>query len=187
MVDFSEIIALGGGTVALIKGATETVKTIKDIVASGKPDQKQLLDSAVEALRDKLMELQNQHMTLQQIALNAFQQNMVLAQEKRTLEEKLTQLDKFEADRKLFERVPLALHSVAYREKASSGPADKQPLLCPNCFEKAQKTFLSFHDCNYALKANHLKCPACGTSVHVARNDGPAVASVYSDYDPFGG
>lgn len=171
-----EIITLSGETLGLFKTSTEIIKSIKDIATAGKPDQKQLVNSAVEALRDKMQELQEKHMTLQQLAMSAMEQNLALVQEKRAVEEKLAKLDKFEASRDLYERIPLALNTSAYREKAFTGPADEQPLFCPQCFDAGRKSYFSFHE--HAMHTKHLKCAACGTSAHVTRDDGPAVMSV---------
>lgn len=184
-MSIADIISLGGEALGILKITTEVAKDIKDIAASDKPDRKQLIDSAVETLRDKMAELQDKHLALQQIALTAMEQNLTLAQEKRAMEEKLTKLEQFDAARQLFERVPLALNTSAYREKTFNGPADAQPLLCPNCFESSKKTYLSFHE--HADHTKHMKCTTCGTSVHIARNDGPAVmiGSVRSRRDFF--
>jgi rubrerythrin len=168
-----EIIELAGETLGLFKATAELVKGVREAAATSQPERKQLIDTAVEALRDKMTELQDKHVALQQIALAAAQLNIEILEENRTLKEKMAKLDKFEAERHLFERVTLALNTAAYREKSFDGAADAQPLFCPACFENSKKTYLNFHE--HAMHTKHMKCPACGTGVHVARDEGSAV------------
>lgn len=175
-MSMSDVISLGSGALGLFKGATEVVKNIRDLKPGTDAEQKKLIDSALETLRDQMSELKDKHLALQQIAIAALQENTVMLEEKRRLVEKLAKLDKFEAERDLFERIPLALNTSAYREKTFSGPADQQPLFCPECFDNSKKSYLSFHE--HAMHTQHMKCSACGTSVHVPRNDGPSVMSV---------
>lgn len=184
-MEISDVIKMTGEALGLFKSTTDVVKGIRELASSGKTDNKQLIDSALETIRDKLHDLQGKHLELQQAALSALEQNMLLMKQKRELEDKLAKLNKFEADRNLYECVTLELNTVAYREKSFSGPADKQPYLCPNCFDNSKKTHLSFHQ--HAMHTKHLKCSDCGTSVHVARDDGPVAQSirVARRYSPF--
>jgi vacuolar-type H+-ATPase subunit I/STV1 len=175
-MDIASIIAATKETMGLFKATTELVKGIREGASSGKAESKQLIDASIEALRDKLSQLQNNHLELQEVALSTAQQNVLLMQEKRELEEKLTKFDRFENERDLFQRVTLALNTAAYREKSFSGAADDQPLFCPQCFDNFKKSYLSFQE--HAMHTKHLKCTVCGTSVHVPRDDGPVENSI---------
>lgn len=172
-MEIADVLSVSSQTVGLFKSATELVKNIRDVATSARPDRKEVIDSTVETLRDKLTDLQQKHVQLQQLALASAQVNLSLAEKNRDLEKQLAQLEKFEAERHLFERVALALNTSAYREKDFEGPADGQPLFCPQCFDRSKKVYLSFDD--YAVRTNRMKCTDCGTTAHVPRDDGPGV------------
>ncbi len=171
--DIGSITGIAKDGLGLIKSTTEVIKNVRDLASTGKPESKQLIDSAVETARDKLMELTDKHIALQDIAMALLERNTQIIKDKAILEEKLMELEKFEAAREHFERVPLALHTFAYREKANGSSKEPQPLFCPQCFDSGKKSYLNFHE--HAMHTMHMKCSACSASVHIARNDGPAV------------
>lgn len=171
--DWTSYISMGKDAAQIIKTMSETVKSLWELRSAGKADSAQLFDATVETLRDQISQLQQKHFELQNVAFSLSQENLAMAQSYRSVLDELAELKKFDASRDLFERVTLALNTSAYREKTFEGPADSQPLFCPQCFDNGKKTYLSFHE--HAMHTKHMKCSACSSSVHIARNDGPAV------------
>lgn len=173
MVGLSEIIAMGSSAAGGVKALMETVKLLKEVQSSSEPKTQKLLDGPIETLRDKLTELQSKQLEMQSAALAIAEANMRLSEQYRAAHEELAKLKQFDADRERYERVTLALNTFAYREKGLQGPADAQPLLCPNCFDRHQKSYLSFQQ--HAIHTKEMKCTTCNTTVHLPRDDGPTV------------
>lgn len=184
-MDWSSLIAMGQDASGTLKTISEVVKNIRDMRSSAKPDAQKIVDTALETLRDKVTELQQKQFDLQNLAFSLSQENLTMTQAYRAALDELAHFKQFEADRENYERITFALNTAAYREKVFQGAADDQPLLCPNCFDKSKKTYLSFQE--HAPQTKHMKCTVCSTSVHIARNDGPVVmtASVNRGRDFF--
>lgn len=172
-LEWASYINMGKDVSQIVKTISESIKVLKDVRSNSKPEAAKLIDATVEALREQVSELQQKQFDLQNMAFALSQENLKLAQTYRETLDELTTFKKFDVARDLYERVLLALNTTAYREKSFQGPADEQPLLCPNCFDNSKKTYLSFHE--HAMHTKHLKCNVCGTNAHVTRNDGPAV------------
>lgn len=176
MLDMAaQIIGIGKAGSEAFKAFTEAYKNIKNASSSGNGEQKKLLDSTLETLRDKVSELQQAHFEMQALALSLSEQNMTLFQKVRSAEDELEELKKFDASRENFERVSLALDTFAYREKTLQGSVGSQPLFCPNCFDRSIKTYLSFKE--HALHSNAMECSECSTIVHIPRDEGQSVMS----------
>lgn len=169
----STILAIASQGMSIIKSATEIAKTIKDVSKSSAPDREKIISDTVEVLRGQLAELQYKHLALQQLALEASERSLSLHQQNAALQEKLLKSDQFEMSRDKYERVTLALNTVAYRERSFNGAADDQPLYCPQCFDAGTKKLLTFE--KHAPQTKQLQCTVCSYNAHIARDDGPSI------------
>lgn len=168
-MDFATMMDIFGGSANGLKTVAEAVKTIKEARSIGKSDADKIVDSAVETLRDSIADLQQKQLELQSFAMALSQQNTALLDQERAVRAELDALKRFDAERENYTAVSFALNTSAYCDKEMRDRAHDAPLLCPNCFEKFQKTYLSFVE--HALHTKHLQCSVCGSSVHVARDE----------------
>jgi hypothetical protein len=152
-----DLIAISQGLNA-VKAATEIVKTI-----AGLRDSAKLLENTVE-LNQKILSVQT-------ALADAQAEQTTLIQTVHQLEEEITRLKAWDAEKQRYKLVEVGAGAFAYVIKPEAQGSEPEHLLCPTCYEKGKKLILQALSVaeQRGVRGDVRTCPACKTSVAVAR------------------
>jgi hypothetical protein len=127
-----------------------------------------LRDTAL--IQSKVIELQGQILAAHQSALAAQDAQAALSQRVRDIEQEVTDLKAWGAEKQKYELAPVGPGSFAYTLKPDAGSTEPSHSLCPNCYQDGHKSILQ-------AQARSLKkvlhCPRCKEDIIVGRADAP--------------
>lgn len=151
MADASTIqIAIGS-----IKTAAETVKSLIN-----------LRDLAM--MQSKAIELQTQILSAQGSALEAYETQTTLLREVRELKEEMARMKTWDAEKQRYELKKLGHEGVfAYALKADAQGAEPPHWICPDCYQKGEKSVLQ-QITRYPGRADVRLCQRCGWEIYVS-------------------
>jgi len=120
-----EITVAWQTTVAISKAITSALKTVKDIETK----------EAIAGIQDSLLDVQSK-------LLAAQSQYEALAEVKRQLEHKIVQYEKWDTDAARYALKEIAGGMFVYVLKPDHAAGEPIHWLCPNCFQKREKSIL---------------------------------------------
>ena len=135
-----EITVAWQTTVAISKAITNAVKTAKDVETK----------EAIAGIQDSLLDVQSK-------LLAAQSQYEALAEVKRQLEQKLMQYEKWDAEATRYKLQEIVKGIFVYVLQADHASGEPIHWLCPNCFQKREKSILTKPGVDYI----NYKCHRC--------------------------
>lgn len=114
-----------------------------------------------EAFRSKSIELQSIVLEALEKSIQARESYAAQADRIRALETEVTQLKNWDAEKANYELKNVGWGAVAYMLKPDKRNSEPPHWLCPTCFSKGQKSFLSFTGASVGRR-NIYKCTGCG-------------------------
>ena len=134
------------------------VKTI-----AGLRDSAKLLENTVE-LNQKILSVQT-------ALADAQAEQTTLIQTVHELEEEITRLKAWNTEKQRYKLVEVGAGAFAYVVKPEAQGSEPEHLLCPTCYEKGKKLILQALSMaeQRGVRGDVRTCPACKTSVAVAR------------------
>lgn len=126
------------------------------------------LDAAVT---QKAMELTADIISLQSLILSLRDQNSLVLEEKKNLEDKLIQMEKWEATAAQYQLKEVVPGLFVYSHKGDIGGSTPAHWICPNCYELKKKSILQRKIQDY--EGTVYECPSCRTQYrdHISRLD----------------
>jgi hypothetical protein len=168
MVDVSAI----AGTVSALKGAMDITKAMIGL-------------HDAQAVQSKVIELNAQILEAQSNAFTANDERSALIERVRVLENEITALKAWDAEKGQYEFAEVSQGVFAYTPKP--GCAKTFHMLCANCYDHGEKSVLQATQ-ELRMRRRVHKCPRCRSEFemeHVPRDTKPGQA--ITDYDPFTG
>jgi hypothetical protein len=170
MVDMSAI----AGTMSALNGAVDIAKTM-----IGLHDAK-----AVEA---KVLELNSKILDAQSTAFAANDERAVLLDKVRKLEEEISSLKAWGAEKDQYEFTEVSSGVFAYTPKPDTQRAKTFHMLCANCFDRGERTTLQATQELDMRRRVHI-CPHCKSKFTIGEPvPRSAPGQAIMDYDPFTG
>jgi hypothetical protein len=168
MVDMSAI----SGLATSLRSVVEITKAMKDI------------DDA-NLIQTKVFELTREIMSAQQCALAAQAAQFDLLQNKRDLEEEITKLKAWNAEKDRYELQSVAAGALAMVVKESVRGTAPIHWLCANCYQNNKKRFLQAHHTDTSFVYH--KCRECGDQIMIPKPPSPPPPAMATRrYDPPG-
>jgi hypothetical protein len=153
-----DLIAIGQGLNAL-KGASDLIKIIV-----GLRDSAKLLETTVD--------LNQQILSAQKALADAQTEQATLVETIRQREEEIARLKTWETEKQRYRLIEVAPGALAYVVKPQAQGSEPEHLICPTCYERAQKSVLQAKSPTEQRQSGGdiRTCPVCKTAVAVARN-----------------
>lgn len=123
-----DLIAISQGLQA-IKATTEIIKTMAGLRDSAK-------------LRENTIDLNQKILSVQSALLDAQAEQTTLVQTIRSLEEEVTHLKTWEAEKQRYELKEVATRTFAYVLKPDAGGSEPPHWICAACYQKGYKSIL---------------------------------------------
>jgi hypothetical protein len=121
-------------------------------------------------LREAVIELQGIILTAQANALTAQTRQLELVEQKRDLETKVAEYDRWERERTRYELLDMPPGVLAYRVKEDARGKEPSHLLCATCFENRRKSYL--HVIGEKSRGyDYLHCQFCNTKLERRHGD----------------
>jgi hypothetical protein len=121
-------------------------------------------------LREAVIELQGIILTAQTSALTAQSKQLELVEQKRALETKIAEYDRWEAEKTRYELVEMPPGVLAYRVKEDARGREPSHLLCATCFENRRKSYL--HVIGEKSRGyDHVHCQLCNSKLERRHGD----------------
>lgn len=141
-----------------IAGALNSVKILSDLVKGGIAlrDQAKLLEHLVE-LRSELLSAHERT-----LAIHAA--HTTLIEEKRALEAKIAEFEKWEAEKQRYQLTEIATGVFAYTSKRDSERPEPAHMICAKCYEDRRKSILQ-SDGISTYGQESLICSRCTTKI----------------------
>lgn len=127
-----------------LKTAIDLTKTLVDVRDNAK----------LAAIKSELLGL----------LLEAREESLTLAAEKRELAERVRQFEQWDRDAEGYKLADIGNGCMAYVEREPSGEAENQPALCANCYHERRKSILVPYYVS-AGRAKAMQCHACGSEM----------------------
>lgn len=135
---------------ASIKSLAEIAKITSDVKASAQVIQKTAeLNITILALQEKMS--------------TVLTEKDALLQEKKDLEQKITQFDHWETEAARYELKEIALDVFMYTVKPSAAIGEPSHWLCPNCYEDKRKSIIQRDS---TISKAFYACPNCKHQFH---------------------
>lgn len=135
---------------ASIKAALDITKTLADA-----RDTSKILEVRLE---------------LQRLLLEAQEAQSALIDEKRALEERIRNFDRWETERQRYALTEVVPGRFVYRLRPEAAAGEPDHSICPDCFEDRRKSVLT-HSTIPIGRAEMLRCQACGYEVLIKGQD----------------
>lgn len=143
--------------VTAIASAIGSIQSARDIAKTAIG----LRDAAV--LQAKVSELTDAILAAQASALDAQSEQFALVQRVRDLEEKLVELETWEAEKQRYQLQDFGGGTFAYLLKEDMSGGEPPHRICAACYQKRHKSILQSDGQNYSGQDLY-DCPECGTS-----------------------
>jgi hypothetical protein len=125
----------------------------------------------VAAFRERQIEFQQRIIDAQNAIFTMQEEHSALISKVGELEEKITHLKAWDAEKERYKLTEVGLGAFAYVVKPEMQGSEPEHLICPTCYERANKSILQvlpqFE--NHATGADTRVCPICNTRVAVAQ------------------
>jgi hypothetical protein len=170
MVDLSAI----AGMATSMRAAIEITKAMKDV-------------HDANLIQTKTFELTREIMAAQSYAMEAMQAQTALLATVRDLEEKISKLETWNAEKARYELREVSPGVLAYTMKAGTEQGQPSHMLCANCYDRGTKSVIQSTQELQAGRRMHI-CPHCKSKIPLSypqRQSQPATATL--DFDPFTG
>ncbi len=121
--------------IATFAAVITTLKNLKDLTAS-------LGDQVPPQVREQVLALSDKLLEMQAAALDAQQREIHLTNRCRQLEDELSRVNDWEAERARYTLVQVSKLASVYVQKLDVDTPHAPHWLCANCFEDRQKSYL---------------------------------------------
>lgn len=160
------------GLVASLRAAAEIVGAVKE----GDPGE----------FRSKLFQLTREIMSAASCALAVQSEQTELLQSKRGLEEEVSRLKTWNAEKYRYELQSVGPGATAYVLKDSMRGTEPMHWLCADCFQTGKRRFLN--ETHSDLHFLYYKCGECNYKIRIRKTSSPPGRPIAnSDYDPVAG
>ena len=157
-------------TLSTLQSAYSLTKSIADL-------------NDAHAIKVQIGELQTQILSAQEGALRSQERESALARQVHELEERITQMEAWDAEKQRYELKDFGGGTFAYLLKPDVGDSEPAHRICAACYEKGQKSILQFDDTN-SYQQERYTCPACKTEFKFGER---VSLNISGSYGPRGG
>jgi hypothetical protein len=163
-------MAIDLGSIAALKSSLDSaIDILKAMVG--------LRDAAM--IQDKIIELQGVILSAQSSALAANTAQFSLLDRVRDLEQEIVQLKDWEREKQRYQLNAIDRGAFAYMPKPGMEDSEPPHWLCPNCFNRRQKSFLQFKGQDRSRSGSRGEystygCDTCNASIKVSYMRSPS-------------